>query len=172
MEIAIAIDSYDDLFSDFDIRSYGERAISRDLLDELRLRLRKAGPGSASDLVFLVPREARKEGDEELIVERLRRFFEERRAHYLREDRRNARLAALFVAIGLALSPAASLAAARLGARPLLTDFLLIPAWFFVWNGLELFLKGRGEYRRKRAYYESLAASRTSFRDIEGYAPR
>lgn len=169
MEVAIALETYDDLFSDFDIRSYGERAISRDFLDELRVRLRKAGPGTKVDLVLLIPGERRDVEDEALIVERMRVFFEERRAHYLREDRKAKRNSALFVAAGVSLFVAASLLAERFDFLPLLADFLLVPAWFFVWNGLELFLKDKEEIRRKRGYYGSLALSRTAFRDIEKY---
>jgi hypothetical protein len=41
MEIIIALDSYDDLFSDFDIRGFDQRPFSRDFLDELNLRMIK-----------------------------------------------------------------------------------------------------------------------------------
>ena len=109
---------------------------------------------------------------EDLILERLASFFRERQAYYRRENRTTLLTSLLLVAIGLGLALGANLLVDRPGVPSLLSDFLLIPAWFFVWNGLELFLKGRGEYRRKRAYYGSLAASRTSFRDIEGYTPR
>jgi hypothetical protein len=55
MEIVIALDIYDDLYSDFDIRGYGERAISRDFLDELHIRLRRLGTEKRTDIVLLVP---------------------------------------------------------------------------------------------------------------------
>jgi len=169
MEIAIALDGYDDLFSDFDIRSYGERAISRDFLDELGVRLRKSGTLAAVDLVLLLPAELRRPEDEARIVERLRAFFAERRDHYLRESRRAKARSLLFVAIGLFLSFVANLSVERLAFSPLLKDFFLIPAWFFVWNGLELFLRHRREIGSRREYYASLAASRTVFKDIDGF---
>jgi len=169
MEAVIALDGYDDLFSDFDIRSYGERAISRDFLDELRLRLRKAGRGASIDIVLLIPSSSRSAEDEDLVVERLRVFFAERRAHHLREESRARRASILFVVTGLALSLCANFLVERLGFWPLLRDFLLIPAWFFVWNGLDLFFKNRKEMGRQKGYYATLAATRIVFRDVEDY---
>jgi hypothetical protein len=169
MEAVIALEGYDDLFSDFDIRSYGERAISRDFLDELRLRLRKAGDGAKVDIVFLIPSPARDGAEEDLIIERLSVFFAERRAHHLREDVRARRNSLLFVAMGLALSLAANFLVERLGFWPLFRDFVLIPAWFFVWNGLDLFFKNRREVGRQKDYYATLASSRIVFRNVEDY---
>jgi len=71
------------LFSDFDIRGYGERALSKDFLDELHVRLRRSRIKSGLDIVFLIPSERRDETDEALIIERIRGFFADRR-----EDRK------------------------------------------------------------------------------------
>jgi hypothetical protein len=169
MEIAIALDTYDDLFSDFDIRGYGERALSKDFLDELRVRLRRSWTRPGLNIVFLIPAERRSAADEGLIVERIRAFYADRREHYRREDRKAKLSSLLFVAIGLALSVAANLIVERFSSLPLFNDFLLIPSWFFVWSGFELFNKNREEIGRKKKYYAALSESRTSFRDIEGY---
>lgn len=169
MEIAIALDTYDDLFSDFDIRGYGERAISKDFLDELRIRLRRLGAKTGFDIVFLVPRKLRNAEAEALIADRLRAFFDERRKHYLGEARKAKRNSLLFVLAGLLFSFAANFLVERYNVFPMFRDFLLIPAWFFVWSGLELFLSGREEIGRKRDYYASLSGSRILFWDIDGY---
>lgn len=169
MEIAIALDSYDDIFSDFDIRSYRERAISKDFLDELRVRLRRLGMESSVDIVLLVPSRDRSASDEGLITQRALSFFDERREHYLREDARSKRGSAAFIAIGLVLSLAASYFAGRFASLPLFKDFLLIPAWFFVWSGLERLVKDREEIGRKKKYYLSLCGSRIVFGDREAY---
>lgn len=169
VEVAIALDCYDDLFSDFDIRCFRERAISRDFLDELRVRMRKAQRRSGFEMVLLVPAQDRVAADEELIAERLRSFFKERSAHYQREDGRSKLRSFLLVGTGLALSLGANLIEGRFDALPLFKDFLLIPAWFFVWNGLDLFLRNRGEIGVKREYYRVLAFARITFADIEGY---
>jgi hypothetical protein len=167
MEIVIALDSYDDLFSDFDIRGYGERALSRDFLDELRVRLRKYWMEPDLRIVFLVPATARSAADEELVVGRVRRFIRERSAHYLKADRSAKLRSLLFVAIGAALSVGANLAAPRFPVLPLLEDFLLIPSWFFVWSGFDLLLQKRGEISGRRRYYAALSEAAFDFRDSE-----
>jgi hypothetical protein len=167
MEIAIALDCYDDIFSDFDIRSYRERALSRDFLDELHIRLRKRGTEGRVEIVLLVPAGERRQTDERLILERMQGFFEERHAYYARQNRGNRFRSILYIAAGLALSLVANLIQRRLTSFPLFSDFLLIPAWFFVWNGLELFLKNRKEAAGKEAYYAALSSAKKAFRDME-----
>jgi hypothetical protein len=169
MEIAIALDTYDDLFSDFDIRGYGERALSKDFLDELHVRLRRSRIKTGLDIVFLIPAELRNEADEALIIERIRGFFSDRREHYRREDGKSKRRAFAFIAIGLALSIAANVIVERFDSLPLFGDFILIPSWFFVWSGFEALIKNRDELGRKKKYYAVLYESRTSFRAIESY---
>jgi len=169
MEIDIALDTYDDLFSDFDIRGYGERALSKDFLDELRVRLRRSKAAPGNDIVFLIPAERRVPPAEELIVRRLRVFFADRSDHYRRENAKAERLSLAFVAIGVVLSVAANLAVARAGLLPIFSDFVLIPSWFFVWTGLETFVKGRMTIRQKRKYYAALSGSRLGFASIEEY---
>jgi hypothetical protein len=168
MDIVIALDTYDDLFSDFDIRGYGERALSKDFLDELHVRLKKHGEAAREfRLVLLVPAGCRSPREETLIRERLGDFFIERREHYLRENR-NAKLKALlFVAAGLVLSIAANLVVGTFAFLPLFKDFLLVPSWFFVWSGFDLLVK-RDEIGWKTKYYKTLSSSTVSFRNLEG----
>lgn len=167
MEIAIALDTYDDLFSDFDIRGYEERALSKDFLDELRVRLRRHWGKPDLNIVFLIPVALRSVHEEELIIGRLDDFFAERRDHNAREDKKAKLKSLLFVTIGLALSIAANLFAQRVDFLPLFNDFLLIPSWFFVWSGFDYFIK-REELGAKKKYYAALSRTAISFRGIDG----
>jgi hypothetical protein len=169
MQIVFALDTYDDLFSDFDIRGYEERALSKDFLDELYVRFRRHWDKSDLGLVFLLPKALRSPKDEKLIVGRLRDFFVERRDHHAHDDKQAKLKSLAFVAIGLGLSMVASLFARHVNFLPLFNDFLLIPSWFFVWNGFDCFLK-REELGRKKKYYLSLSACGLAFRDLEGKA--
>jgi hypothetical protein len=168
MEIAIALDTYDDLFSDFDIRGYGERALSKDFLDELRVRLRRMRPEGDLAIVFLIPATQRNKADEELIIKRLGSFYADRCESCRREGVKALQRSLVFVATGIILSIAASFAVGYLHLNPLFSDFVLIPSWFFVWSGIENFLKSREEIGRKKRYYGALAASTTIFRLMDG----
>jgi hypothetical protein len=167
MEIAIALDTYDDLFSDFDIRGYEERALSKDFLDELRVRLRRHWGKSDLSIVFYVPVGLRSERDEVLVARRLGDFFAERRDHNAREDKKAKLKSLFFVAVGLALSIIANLFAKQVDFLPLFNDFLLIPSWFFVWSGFDYFIK-REELGDKKRYYAAISRAALSFRGIEG----
>jgi len=164
MEVAISLDTYDDLFSDFDIRGYRDRALSKDFLDELHMRLRKTSDKSDLDVVFLIPADLRDMADEALIIERIRRFYTERESHYVREDRNATLRGLMFIAIGLALSLVANYIVERFLSTTLFKDFALIPSWFFVWSGFDYLVK-REEIRRKRRYYTDLSSSKITFRD-------
>ncbi len=163
MEVAISLDEYEDIFSDFDIRGYADRALSEDFLDELRLRLRKSQSSSDVSIVLLMPERRRRKSVEPPIIERLRSFFAEREASYIREDRHTLRRGLVFIGIGLALSVAANFIVESFLSMPLFNDFLLIPSWFFVWSGFDFLIK-REELRKKRRYYASLLAAKIVFR--------
>lgn len=158
-----------DLFSDFDIRGYSERAISKDFLDELRIRLRKLGTIARVDIVLLIPAGKRILADEALIIDRINTFFIERCSHYRSERGKTKWKSLLLVTIGLTLSFGANFLVERFNMFPSIRDFFLIPAWFFVWNGLEIFIKNREEIKKKQGYYAMLTSSGIYFRDIEKF---
>ena len=73
-EISLIINSYDDIFSDFDPRPYTQRSLSVDMLDELKRASRDKASGQ-TELKFLIPKDLRKESDEIQIKKRLREHF-------------------------------------------------------------------------------------------------
>jgi len=170
MDIAISLDDYEDLFSDFDKSRYGDRALSRDFLDELHLRLSKARDVQELTIALVVPKRRRKEDAEPQIIERLYAFFAERVASCGRDDRNILLRGLAFIGIGLALSILANFIAGSFLKMPLFNDFFLIPSWFFVWSGFDYLIK-REELRKKKRYYEKLRSSRMVFRSAAA-APR
>ena len=73
-EISIALDTYDDLFSDFDPRPYASRELSRDLLDEVQRRYVET-PSDRIEVRFTIPAPVRDPRAETLIKKRLREHF-------------------------------------------------------------------------------------------------
>ncbi len=81
-EISLLLDTYDEIFSDFDPRPYSHRALSEDFLSEAkRAALDKQG---VFELRFLMPRAQRKLDREVMIKQRLRAHF--KRHHDLLEQ--------------------------------------------------------------------------------------
>jgi hypothetical protein len=73
-EVSLQLDTYDDIFSDFDPRPYSSRALSVDFLGEAtRATREKSGQ---LELRFLIPQHERKKALESVIKKRLRAHFE------------------------------------------------------------------------------------------------
>ncbi len=169
MEIVIALDTYEDIFSDFDIRGFDERSFSVDFLDELRFRMRKPLNDERLSIVLLVPAAGREASEETLILERMRSFFDGRSLEYRRRAIKSRLTSFLYVVMGLVFLAAGTLLSRWLSIPVLMENFLLIPAWFFVWSGLELFIRGREEIIAKKDYYSRLAEASTVFMNRENY---
>ena len=163
MDILIALDSYDDLFSDFDIRGFNERPISRDFLDELNLRMKRLESKEGLRIVFVLDAADRKAEDEAVIARRVEKFFADRHAHYRREDRKTTLRSFAFVLIGLLLLVVANFFSKYLPST--FREFLLIPSWYFVWSGLEHYVDSRAGMREKKRYYGALGQARLAFQD-------
>jgi hypothetical protein len=73
-ELNLWIDSYDDIYSDFDSRHFLKRRISEDFLFELRTEI-KYKEGHAGDMVLLLPQERRDESAEKIIANSLIDFL-------------------------------------------------------------------------------------------------
>ncbi len=73
-DIKLWLDSYNDIYSDFDSRHYLKRRISEDFLDELRneLKISKLHNGN---IIFLLPQIERDEASEKVIAKGLTEYF-------------------------------------------------------------------------------------------------
>ncbi len=73
-EITIQLDTYDDIFSDFDPRPYSQRALSEDFLKEAQRRYLENRRGRF-EVHFTIPSSGRDLKEEALIKKRLREHF-------------------------------------------------------------------------------------------------
>lgn len=73
-DIKIAIDSYDDLFSDFDISSYSERSISLDFKEALESKTIEP-KFKTTKITLSIPKKERDNKKEQIISKRLNYFF-------------------------------------------------------------------------------------------------
>lgn len=135
--ISLILDSYDDLFSDFDPRPYSERALSDDFLIECKKAARdKEGK---FELRFFVPKSKRNISDEVKIKKRLREHF---MRHYFDLERqiRKTRFTGVGWFILGAILMLISTFLVGMDQKNFFFKFLLIllePAgWFLFWEGL------------------------------------
>lgn len=163
-EISLWLDTYNDIFSSFDSRSYSQRALSDDFLIEAKKAARdKKG---TIELRLLIPDKERNLEDEGVIRKRLHEHF---RKHTLELKREKTKLThqgiALFL-IGIVMMFIATFLL-YLNKQNLFFNFFIIllePAgWFSFWEGLYLLLFRIKEKIPNLGFYEKMIRSEISF---------
>ena len=164
-EISLWLDNYDDIFSDFDPRPYAQRAISVDLLDELKRASREKVSGQ-TEIKFLIPKDLRKENEEAQIKRRLKDHFKRHFEDINRGKRKIFAKAIAFVVIGFAMLFFAAFID-HLGKSGFLYSALVIffePAgWFTFWFSLEQIFDYFKEKNPEAVFYEKMSKSEISF---------
>jgi hypothetical protein len=139
-EISLRLESYDDIFSDFDIRPYSKRALSVDFLDEIK-RASSDKEGEGIELVLFAPEKERSESHEATIRERLSAHFKRHYHLLVAERRRVMKFGFSMVSLGIISMIAASYIHFHSLEASLLTSFLLVflepAAWFLLWEGMD-----------------------------------
>lgn len=167
-QVGLSIDSYEDLFSDFDPRPYKEKQLSEDFLTELRRFFFDKNPDYL-DLVFLIPKRARSATTEAVIKRRLHIFFHKRRRELEQSLRRTRKLGLLKVLVSVILMVFTGYLATRAGQIVWLNiiKVILEPAsWFLFWTSLEQLLSARGRVAGELGYYNRLAECKIVFLPI------
>lgn len=141
-EIGIWIDTYEDIFSDFDPRPYSQRSLSQDFLNETKKASRDKVSGNI-EIKFLVPRKVRNLKDEAVVKKRLRDHFKNHTQQLKKERIKLIGEGALFVFIGLAFMIFATVILVKNDPRfiiKVLGVFFEPGGWFFFWEGLNLII--------------------------------
>lgn len=168
-EIGFWIDSYDDLFSDFDPRPYSKRQISDDFLSELRRRFRET-PKGGFEVNFYVPNQARDAKTEAAVKKKIRDYFsfEAERLSRTQTERRKTGVGYFFAGFFI-LSLNAYIEWEFSLNRPVtLFGFLLAPAgWFSMWNSIERILISPQEENERLDFFAKMQKCNFIFSDLE-----
>ena len=164
--ISLALDDYNDLFSDFDPRKYGERALSDDFLAEAKraTRERDAGP---IELILMIPNAKRNHNDETIIKKRLRDHF--RKHHTVLHNEKNKILyrGLAFTIVGIAIMTLAAYYFFDKAVYDLVSKFLLVllePAgWFLFWEGLDQMIFEAKKKTPDLGFYEKMTKCEIKF---------
>jgi len=141
-EIPLQLDSYQDIFSDFDARPYAKRALSEDFLSELKKASWDKEAGEM-ELKLLVPSAKRNLHDEAIIKGRLREHFGKHYTRIKKQIKQKVIIQGLiFTALGLALMAIATFMEFTYSQKTFYSSLSIIvmqPAgWFLFWEGLNL----------------------------------
>lgn len=147
--ISLVLNSYEEIFSDFDPRPYNERSLSHDFIMECK-RASADKPDKGIELRFLIPRKKRNSNKEIQIKKRLQDHFKK----HLKEKQKFVNSmkfeGLVWSMIGLCMMFLATYVLFTYQKESLLTSFLVIllepSGWFLFWEGLEkLIIKAKEE---------------------------
>lgn len=139
--VTIWLDTYDEIFSDFDPRDYEARALSDDFLAELRKLVRETDEKEAlREFQLLIPAKVRNTETEHIISQRLHSYFR-KAAQRITEERKKIKIKGiLFSLLGLLFLLIAGYISFT-NPSVAVFHFIMIalePAgWFFTWTGFD-----------------------------------
>jgi len=166
-EISLIIDTYDDIFSDFDPRPFSHRTISDDFLEAARKALRGVREGTI-ELRFMIPKIERVPEQEVLIKKRLHEHFR-KHALILEDAKRKtiwdgAKVAVVGFVILLCATYIVSLELEGIFYSLLLV--ILEPSgWFTAWSGMETIVYTSKDKDAEIGFYNRMSRSEIIFNE-------
>lgn len=164
-EISLWLDTYDDIFSDFDPRPFLQRALSVDFLDEMRRASRDKVSGQI-ELRFLIPQDLRDNKTEEQIKKRLKEHFKKHADETQKEIKKTARKGFFIAAFGFVLMFLAVILHSYMTIemlRIILTTLLEPAGWFMMFYGFDTAFYGAGRMEPEAEFNQKMAKSEVSF---------
>ena len=148
-KISLWIDSYNDIFSDFDPRGYSKREISADFLSEAK-RFARERLGGKVELVILTPKNIVDKSVETVIRKRLVQHFSQQYGFLLEKKNKIIKQGVAFILLGIFFMIGTTFVLFNYSVKDFFIYFLAVigePAgWFLFWEGLNLIIfdsKGR-----------------------------
>ena len=162
--ISIILDSYDDLFSDFDPRDMSIRALSDDFLAECRKAVIDKQDLDEIELRLLMPISKRKLSDELKIKKRLKRHFHKHYHDRLKEIKDMKKEGYVWFMLGSSLTLIGAGISSQQGFFYKLIFVILEPAgWFTVWTGLQKMFVDIREKHSVLQFYKKMAHAKIFF---------
>lgn len=165
-EINLWLDSYDDMYSDFDSRQFEKRRISEDFLYELRteMKYKKIPPGN---MILFLPREQRKETTESIITSSLYSFFNNRFQYYKNKSRAKLNNGLLLFVSGALMMLAATWVSFWSDASwsVILLKVILEPAgWFLIWAAFDFLFYDLALLKKEKKFFRYLSQIQVYFK--------
>jgi len=167
-DISIWLDSYDDIFSDFDPRAFSERNISDDFLYELK-KVCRENKSPINQLKLLVPANNRNIENEKLIIKRLHALLKKNYHDFSEIVKIQKRNGFLFVLFGIVLMVSASYISLLKSENFAMNTLLVIlePAgWFILWTGLDDLKKSNRSQKVELDLFIKMAKCKIIFLNI------
>ena len=167
-EISLWLDTYDDIFSDFDPRPYSERALSDDFLSEAKKASKEKTSGRI-ELRFIVPEEQRDNDLEVIIRKRLHEHFRKHAVRLEDEAKMLQRRGVVTAASGFVLMMMASYVSWRKSDSfiySMLMTVLEPSGWFITWFGLDQLFYTSNQKKPDLEFYRKMAKCDIEFMSL------
>ena len=167
-EIKIWLDSYDDMFSDFDPKPYEIRTVSDDFITQTR-KVSKDQFGKSVILNLELPESKRKKEEEHNIAKNLSNYFNTRFQQLSEEKRKRTNKGAILTISGSFLMVIAgyiSFVKPDLFFIHLLLILSEPAGWFMLWMGLDNLFYNTGKQKKEMIFYSKMASASIEFNSI------
>lgn len=163
--VDIALDSYGDIFSDFDPSPYKIRLLSEDFIKEITRRHRETKGGDL-EVRLTLPKGKRNPTVENIIRERLSEYFRGKAQKAEEDIRAREKKGWKYMGVGIALNVAGIVALHFLASASVFFDvvgsLVEMAGWISTWVGAErAIMETPREMREQKEFYERMA--RASF---------
>lgn len=165
-EISIALTSYNDIFSTFDPRPYGQKALSDDFLEEVK-KASFVKDTEDIELKLLMPASKRNISEEGVIKKRLKDYFKKHEAIERKEVGKIVKSGLAFIFFGVIFMLVATFLLHRWGEGGFLISFLIIllepGGWFLFWEGAYLIVFDARKKRPEVEFMKKMAVAEINF---------
>ncbi|MEM0372876.1 MAG: hypothetical protein QXO69_03520 [archaeon] len=164
-EVSLWLDTYEDVFSDFDPRPYDHRALSDDFLQEAKRATREISDEKL-ELRFLMPAHQRDYSLENVIRHRLHEHFRKHARILEKEMKKVFIKAVLFLMIGFSLMIASALMQGHSAsdfAFSLVRIIMEPSGWFMMWYGFDQVFYSSKEIKPDLTFNEKMAKAEITF---------
>jgi Fe2+ transport system protein B len=166
--ISVWLDNFDDIFSDFDPRTYSERTISDDFLNELRKRTAENNR-PINEIRLQLPEKERKSDFESLIAKRIHQIIKLELKQHMNQLKRLRAMGFLFLSIGIILIffTMFSEGYSKIDWIKKMIYALTEPSgWFFTWNGLDKLFSSTEKKLPELIFFRKLSKAKVIFTTV------
>jgi len=164
-EVRFAINSYEDIFSDFDPRPIPIKGFSEDFLSEAKRAV--ITKEEQIDFIFMVPKTERNIREEIKIENRLKQYFKKHLAILEKEKKRVIKKGLAFTIVGILLMLVATYLFFTFKNASFAASFFTImlePAsWFLFWEGLDLIIFEAEKIGPNLDFHRKMVKAKISF---------
>jgi hypothetical protein len=173
-EISIAIDTWDDIFSDFDPRPLSDRTLSEDFIVELKKRYRESRKGRYI-LTIYAPLALKDDKSERMVIQRLKRHFMYRSLQRQRELSVIRTRGFIFLAFGIVCLGFLTVITYRRMFTEIAIELLgiiFMPlGWFGIWEGFSKIVDTSPIFLQEEILFNRLSKAEYQFKHLEENTP-